>query len=96
MDRLFANILLYSYFIIIGIVAVSSAIYLPALGIVFSIGLAAYCFDFNKRVFGKFFVSPRIFIKKTNLVTHDHRLLFFIFFIAWVMNLLMIFIRTFD
>lgn len=94
MDRLLANILLYSYFVIIGIVAVSGAIYLPVLGIIFCIGLTAYFFDFNKRVFGRFLVSSNHFIKKSNLISNDHRLLSFIFVIAWVINLLMISIQA--
>jgi hypothetical protein len=94
MERLLANILLYSYIIVMGIVAVVSAIYLPSLGIIYSIGLTAYFLDFNKRVFGRFFVSFKLFTKKTNLVTNDHRVLFFIFVIAWVMNFLMGVIRA--
>jgi hypothetical protein len=94
MDRLLANILLYSYFIVMGLVAVLSSIYLPPLGIIFSIGLTAYFLDFNKRVFGRFFVSLNLFTKKTNSVTNDHRLVFFIFVLAWLMNLLMIVIRA--
>jgi hypothetical protein len=95
-EKIIANLLVFGAFIVLGVIAIAGSIYSPVLGFLHCLLLAAYFFDYNKKRLGRFFISPNLFMKKTKLVTNDHRLLFFICFIAWVINLLMILIRVFD
>lgn len=96
MERLIANILIFGAFSVLGIIAIAGAVYEPMLGVLHCIILSAYFFDFNKRAFGRFFVSPKVFINKTKFVDKDHRFLFFVFVFVWIVSLLMVFVRMVD
>jgi hypothetical protein len=95
-EKIIANLLVFGAFILLGVIAIAGSIYSPVLGFLHCLLLAAYFFDYNKKKLGRFFISPNLFMKKTKLVTNDHRLLFFVFSSALTLNFLMIFIRVFD
>ncbi|WP_229007658.1 hypothetical protein [Methylophilus sp. Leaf408] len=96
MERLIANVLIFGAFSVLGIVAIAGAVYEPVLGLLHCVAVSAYFFDFNRRVFGRFFVSPKVFINKTKFVDKDHRFLFLVFVSVWIVTLLMVFVRMFD
>jgi hypothetical protein len=95
-DKILANFLEYSYILIIFLIAISGAIYLPKLGAISLCFLAANFFDSNKKVFGRFLISPKNFFRKSILITNYHRAFFFAFLTAFAVNLTMLLLRIAD
>ena len=91
--RFLIDILSYSYFIVLSIISVCGAIYTPALGIITCLGLAAYFFDYNKKIYGKFLISPQIFFDKERVLRPYHKLLFYLFSASLLVNLFFGFLR---
>ena len=87
--RFLIELVSFSYVIVLGVISITSAIYLPPLGIITCIGLTAFFFDNNKKVFERYLVLPNMFFSKNKLVTSYHRLLLFVSIISLIVNLMM-------
>lgn len=77
----------------IGFVSVFGAIYMPILGLCLLICSAAFFFDYNKKIYGKFLISPKIFFDKRIKLSPYHKLNFYVFLIAFLANSAMFLIR---
>lgn len=84
---LLIDFIVYGYTVTLGVISVTAAIFKPPLGVLGCVGLAAFFLDSNKRVFGRFFVSPSCFVGKNAFVTGYHQAYFFSFIAALFVNL---------
>lgn len=89
MEKFIADSIVYGLYVVLGLISIGGAIFKPALGIIICIQLAAFFFDYNRRVFNRFFISPKIFFEKSTGVERYHRLLFFVFSAALIVNLVL-------
>ena len=83
----------YASYWAMAIVSIAGAIYLPLLGFFALLGLAATFFDYNKKIYGKFLISPQIFFDKKRVLRPYHKLLFYLFSASLLVNLIFGFLR---
>ena len=69
---------------------------MPSLGFAFLCALGIGFFDYNKETYRKFFVAPKVFFKRSIMVSSYHRAYFFAFSIAFIVNFVTILLRVFN
>lgn len=96
MFGLLLDVLTYAQYLFTAIVSIGGAIYLPILGFFALLGVAATFFDCNKKIYGRYFISPGIFFDKQRKLRPYHKLLFYLFSVSLLVNVAALFLRLID